>query len=91
MGLEPIWVITTPCGKAVRSKMDVISETEDEVELGKWSMISLFPSKIPRASVLMSVYSATDLPDLRRSHTEISNVCGFVAGIARNSFAAVPV
>ena len=81
MSLAPVWIIATPCGKAVRSKMDVVSETEDAVELGKWSMISLFPSRIPRSCVSMGVYLPTDLPDLRRSRTESSNVCGFVAGI----------
>lgn len=78
--LEPVWIIATPLGDAVRCADDVASECDDGIRLR--APISFMPPDIPRAALKTCLYYKDDLPDRTRASTEISNVCGFVAGFS---------
>lgn len=77
-----MWLIPTDFGQVVRSGVDVERETADTVCFNTESSISIFPREFPRAGLKTTLYSQGDLPDMTRTETEISNVCGFVAGFS---------
>lgn len=76
-------VIATPMGNLMRSSADIIAEDERSVRLRPCASCCLLPANepLPRSSVSVAMYSSADLPDPARAETEISNVCGFVAGV----------
>lgn len=75
-------IIRTPLGDAIRSCDDVImKDGSDIIEWKPEACCSLLPEPLLRSAVPVSMYSRTDLPDPYRVRTEISNVCGFVAGV----------
>ena len=80
--METVWLIPTDFGEAVRHKEDVESETDEHVRFKKECHISIFREQFFRKELGTTVYNLTDLPDASRSETEISNVCGFVAGFS---------
>ena len=82
MPVEWVWIIPTEFGDVVRSRADLREDLEDRVELCPSTCISIIPSSIPKSEMKMVPYSPKDLPDSRKSKTEVSNVCGFVAGFS---------
>ena len=82
MPVEWVWIIPTEFGDVVRSRADLREDLEDRVELCPSTCISIIPSSIPKSEMKMVPYSLKDLPDSRKSKTEVSNVCGFVAGFS---------
>ena len=76
--LQPVWIVSTPFGNAVRTSNDVERADESTVWFGSPSAV--IASAVSRVSLSVSFYAPSDLPDMRRTKTEISNVCGFVAG-----------
>lgn len=79
-----MFIIRTPLGDAIRSCDDAtVNEGSDIIQLKPEACCSLVPEPLLRSSTQISMYSRTDLPDPYRVRTEISNVCGFVAGVRR--------
>jgi hypothetical protein len=60
----------------------VQEDLEDRVDLRPGACISIIPSSIPKSKMQAVAYTPKDLPDMGRCATEISNVCGFVAGFS---------
>jgi len=81
-------IITTPLGGLIRSSADILSEVEQSVCLKPGASCCLLPAAepLPRSSIAVAMYSAADLPDPARVETEISNVCGFVAGACMHAY-----
>ena len=78
---RPVWIIPTAMGDAVRSTDDV--ESEDEHSILLKSTAAVVPKgslRLLRSEISLLLYTEPDLPDMLRIRTEISNVCGFVAG-----------
>jgi hypothetical protein len=71
-------MVSTPLGEAIRCAGDVESESEHAVILR--TPVPLLPAEVPRSSISMLTFSQSDLPDPQKTRTDISNVCGFVAG-----------
>jgi hypothetical protein len=81
--MESVWIISTPMGDAVRSKSDVDAITDaGHICLRASSCTSFIPKEVPLALITVGQYAPSDMPDYRKSITEISNVCGFVAGFS---------
>lgn len=78
----PVWIITTPLGDAVRSSDEMECIEEVGVRLKSSSAISFMPLELPSSVVRTGTYYKGDLPDFAKIKTEISNVCGFVAGFS---------
>ena len=83
MQFHSMLVIATPMGSLMRSSADIVAEDERSVHLRPCASCCLLPANEPlsRSSFSIAMYSSADLPDPARAKTEISNVCGFVAGI----------
>lgn len=78
---ESVWLIRTTFGDAVRSLRDVEVENEVSITLkSNAALITKGVGPIPRSELSVLSYYAHDLPNYERVDTEISNVCGFVAG-----------
>jgi len=73
-------IIPTPLGDAIRSCEDVVDADSGVIRLKPEASCTFLREPLLRSSVPVSMYSCTDLPDPHRVRTEISNVCGFVAG-----------
>ena len=73
-----LMMVCTPLGEAIRCAGDVESELEHVVILRV--PVPLLPAEVPRSSISVLNFSQSDLPDPRKTSTDISNVCGFVAG-----------
>ena len=77
-------LVRTPLGDAIRS----LDEVEDEEHAGGSGAaqvllkvpVPLMPGYVQRTSISALAFSQSDLPDPMKTRTEISNVCGFVAG-----------
>ena len=80
MQLQPMLIIRTPLGDAIRSCDDVVDSDSSIVRLKPEASCTFLPEPLLRSSVPVSMYASTDLPNPYRTRTEISNVCGFVAG-----------
>ena len=80
MQFQPMLIIPTPLGDAIRSCEDVVDADSGVIRLKPEASCTFLPEPLLRSSVPVSMYSCTDLPDPHRVRTEISNVCGFVAG-----------
>lgn len=78
---ENVWVIPTVCGEAIRSKMDIAQEDEKKMNLKPSSRMGLIPATIDKSELKTVRFRISDLPDMKRRETEISNVCGFVEGM----------
>jgi hypothetical protein len=74
-------MVKTPLGEAIRSVVDVDGDpVHGETQMLLKVPVPLLPALVPRALVSVLALSQSDLPDPRKTKTEISNVCGFVAG-----------
>ena len=80
--MQSVWIISTPMGDAVRSACDVDEVTEEFIRLKPSSCTAFIPREVPSGLMTVAAYTLSDLPDHRKSTTEISNVCGFVAGFS---------
>jgi hypothetical protein len=73
-------LIRTPLGDAIRSCLDIASEDSGMIRLKSEASCSFLPDSMLRSAIPVCMYAWSDLPDPYRVQTEISNVCGFVAG-----------
>ena len=81
--MQSVWIVSTPLGDAVRSAYDVEELLPDgRVRLKPSSCTTFIPREIPLGLVTVGTYAPSDMPDFHRCATEISNVCGFVAGFS---------
>ena len=88
VSITPVLVIPTQYGDAVRFMEDVESANEEYAVLKPSAALSFIGPAIPSRILVAKSFSLSDLPDLSKTETEISNVCGFVAGVCQTS--AVP-
>ena len=81
MSITPVLVIPTQYGDAVRFMEDVDSVNEEYAVLKSSASLSFIDPRIPSRILVAKSFSPSDLPDLSKTETEISNVCGFVSGL----------
>lgn len=79
--MQAVWIISTPLGDAVRSRYDA-DEVEGHIRLKASSCTQFIPQEPPMRLVTVGQYAPSDMPDYGKRDTEISNVCGFVAGFS---------
>ena len=82
--MQSVWIISTPLGDAVRSAYDTEEVASDgqTILLKPESCTAFIPRNLPVERVAVGTYTPSDMPDFHRCKTEISNVCGFVAGFS---------
>lgn len=82
--MQSVWIISTPLGDAVRSAYDMEEGADEsgQICLKPSSCTAFIPREIPPGMVSVGTYAPSDMPDYHKYATEISNVCGFVAGFS---------
>ena len=79
-------MVQTPAGNAIRKLDEIMDEPDNEGEATGNKLVRLLipvplmPELVPSSTLSPLVFLQSDLPDPMKTKTEISNVCGFVAG-----------
>ena len=81
--MQSVWIVSTPLGDAVRSAYDMEELLSDgRIRLKPSSCTAFIPREVPLGLISVGTYAPSDMPDFHRCATDISNVCGFVAGFS---------